>query len=169
MFIAGGGKGACRFCGSASTPSLLAIGNVCSDPECQDRAKSVCEKTLSCGHHCCGVKGEEKCLPCLHGCGEKEGATVDHPPLKQDADDMCMICYTEGLSCAPCIQLECCHVFHYHCCHNALTKKWSGPRITFRFMFCSICEVSHFHCYMDGILKVFYYDYFRKRIYLILT
>ena len=66
----------------------------------------------------------------------------DAPPLKQDADDMCMICYTEGLSCAPAIQLECGHVFHYHCCFNALSKKWSGPRITFRFMFCSICEVS---------------------------
>ena len=59
----------------------------------------VCDKTLPCGHTCCGVKGEEKCLPCLLGC------TSGDPKLKQDADDMCMICYTEGLSCAPCIQV----------------------------------------------------------------
>ncbi len=42
------------------------------------------------------------------------------------------------------MQLECGHVFHYHCCRNTLTKRWSGPRITFRFMFCSICVVSIF-------------------------
>ena len=59
----------------------------------------VCDKTLSCGHTCCGVKEEEKCLPCLNGCSSGD------PKLKQDADDMCMICYTEGLSCAPCIQV----------------------------------------------------------------
>ena len=95
----GGGKGSCRFCGTTSNTGLLAIGNVCMDPECQERAGMVCDKTLPCGHTCCGVKEEEKCLPCLLGC------TSEDPKLKQDADDMCMICYTEGLSCAPCIQV----------------------------------------------------------------
>ena len=60
----------------------------------------MCDKTLSCGHMCCGVKGEEKCPPCLHGCASETGGK-----LKQDADDMCMICYTEGLFCAPVIQV----------------------------------------------------------------
>ena len=41
-----------------------------------------------------------------------------------------------------CMQLTCGHVFHYHCCRNALTKRWSGPMIAFRFMFCSLCVVS---------------------------
>lgn len=59
----------------------------------------MCDQTLTCGHPCSGVKGEEECLPCLHGCAALEAN------LKQDADDMCMICYTEGLSCAPCIQV----------------------------------------------------------------
>ena len=59
----------------------------------------VCDKTLSCGHPCNGVKGEETCLSCLHGCAS------DNPKLRQDADDMCMVCYTEGLACAPCIQV----------------------------------------------------------------
>ena len=83
---------------------MLAIGNVCGDPECQERAKNVCQKTLPCGHLCCGVRDEAKCLPCLQGCKPREG-DENTPPLKQDADDMCMICYTEGLSCAPCIQV----------------------------------------------------------------
>ena len=59
----------------------------------------MCNKTLACGHACSGVKGEKECLPCLHGCSPPEAK------LKQDADDMCMICYTEGLSCAPCVQV----------------------------------------------------------------
>lgn len=59
----------------------------------------VCDKTLACGHACSGVKEEKECLPCLHGCSPPEAK------LKQDADDMCMICYTEGLSCAPCVQV----------------------------------------------------------------
>ena len=62
----------------------------------------VCDKTLPCGHPCSGVKGEENCLACLHGCA------TDNPKLKQDADDMCMVCYTEGLSCAACIQVCAC-------------------------------------------------------------
>ena len=76
---------------------------MCADPECQERATNVCDKTLVCGHACCGVKDEGQCLPCLHGCASSEG-----PKLKQDADDMCMICYTEGLSCGPCIQVCVC-------------------------------------------------------------
>ena len=64
------------------------------------RSIEVCENTLACGHPCNGVKGEEVCLPCLHGC------VSDTTKLKQDADDMCMICYTEGLSCAPCVQVR---------------------------------------------------------------
>ena len=32
-------------------------------------------------------------------------------------------------------------MFHYHCCRHALTKRWSGPMIAFRFRFCSLCEV----------------------------
>ena len=67
----------------------------------------MCEKTLPCGHQCGGVKGEEECLPCLHGCSPPVGAdTSNWDKLKQDADDMCMICYTEGLSCAPSIQVS---------------------------------------------------------------
>ena len=73
----------------------------------QERAQTVCEKTLPCGHHCCGVKDEADCLPCLHGCSPPDGVDKDRwSKLKQDADDMCMVCYTEGLSCAPSVQVR---------------------------------------------------------------
>ena len=42
---------------------------------------------------------EEECLPCLHNCPPYQDK------LKQDADDMCMICFTEALSAAPAIQV----------------------------------------------------------------
>ena len=100
LAVPGGGKGACRFCGTVSNTGMLSIGTVCSDPECQERAVTVCDTTLACGHPCSGVKGESECLPCLHGCSPPEAK------LRQDADDMCMICYTEGLSCAPCVQVS---------------------------------------------------------------
>jgi len=63
----------------------------------------VCTKTLSCGHLCGGIFGEEACLPCLHQC-----RLEDRELLKQDADDMCMICFTEALSAAPAILV--CHL-----------------------------------------------------------
>lgn len=55
---------------------------------------------LSCGHMCGGIYNESPCLPCLHGCNS------DNSSLKQDADDMCMICFIEALSCAPAIQVS---------------------------------------------------------------
>lgn len=50
---------------------------------------------------CGGVLGESQCLPCLHGCS-------NNATLRQDSDDMCMICFTEALSCAPAIQVSTC-------------------------------------------------------------
>lgn len=65
----------------------------------QEHARNACSKLHPCGHMCGGIKGEAVCLPCLHGCSS-------NPTLKQDADDMCMICFTEALSCAPAIQVR---------------------------------------------------------------
>lgn len=48
---------------------------------------------------CGGVQNEAVCLPCLHGC-------CANTSLRQDADDMCMICFTEALSCAPALQVH---------------------------------------------------------------
>lgn len=73
--------------------------------------------------------------------------------LKQDADDMCMICFTEALACAPAIQLVCGHVFHVHCTRNVLTTRWPGPRITFSFSQCPICKSPIEHPVLSELLK----------------
>lgn len=65
----------------------------------QEYGKNACTKLLNCGHMCGGTFGETQCLPCLHGCSNDAS-------LRQDSDDMCMICFTEALSCAPAIQVS---------------------------------------------------------------
>lgn len=155
----GMGSGVCRFCGSASNTGLLAIGNVCAESECQEYSRTACSKTLPCGHQCGGVKDEANCLPCLHGCVSSD--------LKQDADDMCMICFTEALSCAPTIQLRCGHLFHLHCSASALTRRWPGPRITFAFSLCPICKAPIEHDSLQELLKpikVLFEDVKRKAL-----
>ena len=91
--------------------------------ECVGYAKTACTATLACGHACGGIAGEEPdCLPCLHGCspavgkGGTEGGGGGGQGLRQDADDMCMVCFTDALAPIPSIQLQCGHVFHAHCC-----------------------------------------------------
>jgi E3 ubiquitin-protein ligase MYCBP2 len=66
----------------------------------QEYSKIACERILECGHLCGGVRNETKCLPCLQGCSDKLGTI-----LKQDGDDMCMICFTDALAFAPAIQV----------------------------------------------------------------
>lgn len=157
---AGVSSGVCRFCGTTGNTGLLAIGNVCADHECQENAKIACNKVHSCGHICGGVRNERTCLPCLHRCAPGSD-------LKQDADDMCMICFTEALSCAPAIQLQCGHVFHLQCCRNVLLQKWVGPRITFGFSFCPICKVPIEHPNLMEQLasvKALYEDVRRKAL-----
>ncbi|KAB0796834.1 hypothetical protein PPYR_10895 [Photinus pyralis] len=138
-------SGVCRFCGATGNSGLLAIGNVCADQECQEYARTACTKLLNCGHMCGGVQGESTCLLCLHGCSSDSS-------LRQDADDMCMICFTEALSCAPAIQLKCGHVFHLHCSKAALMKRWAGPRITFSFALCPICKDNIDHVMLIDLL-----------------
>ncbi|KAI4471285.1 e3 ubiquitin-protein ligase mycbp2 [Holotrichia oblita] len=140
-----GTSGQCRFCGAVGSSGLLAIGNVCADQECQEYARTACTKLLTCGHMCGGVQGEFDCLPCLHGCSSDTS-------LRQDADDMCMICFTEALSCAPAVQLRCGHVFHLHCCKTVLMKRWAGPRITFSFSLCPICKSNMDHDVLRELL-----------------
>ncbi|EFA00365.2 E3 ubiquitin-protein ligase MYCBP2-like Protein [Tribolium castaneum] len=155
-----GMSGVCRFCGATGSSGLLAIGNVCADHECQEYGRTACPKLLNCGHMCGGILGENVCLPCLHGCSNE-------PNLRQDADDMCMICFTEALSCAPAIQLKCGHVFHLHCCKAVLMKRWAGPRITFSFSLCPICKEEIVHPTLDELLapiRDLYKDVKRKAL-----
>ncbi|XP_068123981.1 E3 ubiquitin-protein ligase MYCBP2 isoform X15 [Hyperolius riggenbachi] len=151
----------CRFCGSRNGTELSAVGSVCSDADCQEYAKTACSKTHPCGHPCGGVKNEDHCLPCLHGCDKNATS------LKQDADDMCMICFTEALSAAPAIQLDCSHVFHLQCCRRVLENRWLGPRITFGFMSCPICKNKINHTVLKDLMdpiKELYEDVKRKAL-----
>ncbi|XP_015122961.1 E3 ubiquitin-protein ligase MYCBP2 isoform X2 [Diachasma alloeum] len=160
----GASSGVCRFCGTTGNTGLLAIGNICSDHDCQEHAKNACSRIHPCGHICGGVRNEKTCLPCLHRC---QSIGTGDSQLKQDADDMCMICFTEALSCAPAIQLQCGHVFHLHCCRNVLMKRWVGPRITFGFSLCPICKISMEHPTLTEHLtsiKELYTDVRRKAL-----
>jgi len=139
----------CRFCGSsAALLDLLVPGAVCSQAECLEYGRNVCTKTLFCGHLCAGIRDEERCLPCLHGCASDDQTIC----LRQDADDMCMICFADALSAAPVILLDCGHAFHAHCCRMALQRRWPGPRITFTFMLCPICKRDMSHSSLQTLI-----------------
>ncbi|CAG9534611.1 unnamed protein product [Cercopithifilaria johnstoni] len=120
----------CRFCTAPLRPDQL-IDGLCDHEECRHFATFACQRQLPCGHICGGICDEEVCLPCMQ---------CRKPDIKQDADDLCAICFTDRLGGAPCIQLACNHVFHYRCARTVLEKRWNGPRIVFRFMQCPLCK-----------------------------
>ncbi|RXM92327.1 E3 ubiquitin-protein ligase MYCBP2 [Acipenser ruthenus] len=90
-------------CGRTKLFWLMALADS-KTMKAMEYAKTACSKTHPCGHPCGGVKNEEQCLPCLHGCDKSTSC------LKQDADDMCMICFTEALSAAPAVQKKINHL-----------------------------------------------------------
>jgi len=135
----------CRYCGGSSCAALPVMDGVCTQEECTQHQAASCGKTNPCGHPCGGIANESPCLPCLHGCDKTA-------KLKQDADDMCMICFTEALYPIPSILLACGHVFHLHCCRAVLTARWSGPRISFGFTNCPICKVRMVHPALNYLL-----------------
>jgi E3 ubiquitin-protein ligase MYCBP2 len=106
---AGASSGACcRFCegplgddGGVSQAIATGISNVCESKECKELALQCCDKTLPCTHACCGLRGEQPCLPCLHSC---DSESLDKP-LTQDHEDQCMICFTGALAEEPCIRV----------------------------------------------------------------
>ncbi|VIO97478.1 B-box zinc finger family protein [Brugia malayi] len=119
----------CRFCNAPLCPDQ--IDGLCNHEECRHFATFACQQQLPCGHICGGIRDEEVCLPCIQ---------CRKPDTKQDADDLCVICFTDRLGGAPCIQLACHHIFHYRCVRTVLEKRWNGPRIVFRFMQCPLCK-----------------------------
>lgn len=77
---------------AAPVPAPPALLNVCNSAECLEKRASSCEKTLACGHNCCGIRGERQCLPCL----EEECSFHKVADPGVTADDYCNICFTEG-------------------------------------------------------------------------
>ncbi|GAM20883.1 hypothetical protein SAMD00019534_040580 [Acytostelium subglobosum LB1] len=150
----------CRFCHSKLDLENLipkhGISNVCSNADCREKAPRNCTKVHPCGHYCYGVRDEEECLPCLHGCKRPENAAplTRNFKVTQDADDFCLVCWTECLSEAPSIQLDCGHVFHHTCIKHLLEARWVGARITLRFSKCPICKVSIQHPTLKALTSV---------------
>ncbi|CAB3398193.1 unnamed protein product [Caenorhabditis bovis] len=135
-FSPGNQNSFCRFCGNSVPSHEQNLDGTCSHDDCVNYAKTACNKVHSCGHFCGGIKDEVDCLPCM---------TCKRSDANQDSDDVCVICFTERLGAAPCIRLECDHIFHYHCVRMILDRRWNGPRIVFRFMHCPLCiqKISH--------------------------
>ncbi|VDK87337.1 unnamed protein product, partial [Litomosoides sigmodontis] len=133
----------CRFCTAPLLPDQL-IDGLCNHEECRHFSTLACQRRLTCGHICGGIRDEEVCLPCMQ---------CKKPDIKQDADDLCVICFTDRLGGAPCIQLTCEHVFHYHCVRTVLEKRWNGPRIVFRFMQCPLCRKQIDHSSLTDLIR----------------
>lgn len=131
----------CRFCleklKKPNRTSVAAFRAVCQKDECQDLLKTACDKQLPCGHFCQGSKYDDVCIPCLHPDCVK---AVPALTLEQTEDDYCNLCFSAGLGQAPCIQLDCKHIFHEECIMRVLEQKWTGPRINFKFTECPGCN-----------------------------
>jgi len=131
----------CRFCHATIDPRKVhhkpdwqfpGWDNVCHLEECNKRRSQSCGKVHRCGHVCIGIRGEKRCPPCFHpDCAQKGGSNWE---------DFCSICWTEDWTAAPCVQLECKHVVHYHCLIQKLEKKWPAARLVFNYMSCGECK-----------------------------
>ena len=132
----------CRYCGNPATNEELRI---CAAAECVTKAERSCVITKPCGHLCHGSRGEKHCCPCLHsGCGQQS-------PIPEE-DDVCGICYVDCLREAPCLQLDCGHIFHTHCLEDKLHKKWPTARVTFKFLECPLCCVPMSHPLLTSLV-----------------
>jgi len=144
----------CRFCHATIDPQKIhhkpnwqfpGWDNVCHLEECQKRRDQSCGKVHRCGHVCIGIRDEKRCPPCFHpDCAPKGGS---------NQEDFCSICWTEDWTAAPCVQLECKHVVHYHCLMKKLEKRWPAARLVFNYMTCGECKKPIKHPELRNILN----------------
>lgn len=138
---------------------------------CAEKERRACGKRHpDCGHWCGGVRGEERCLPCLHPeCRKKASSTSSSsssssplpPPSAStqlspkipDGDEWCPICWTESLSAAPAIRMACGHVLHHHCAEAMVRKGHTGGRrLTFKSIRCPLCQAIMQHPSIDALV-----------------
>jgi len=145
----------CRFCSTALMPDEIgadppspALALVCNNAICLEKRAMSCRRTHSeCGHPCHGTIGEEHCMSCIEdGCPSKSAYCTQQP------DDYCNICFTEELSEAPCIELDCGHIFHFQCMRQRLELKQylDTPSVSFSCAKCPLCNICISH---NSLLK----------------
>ena len=172
----------CRFCASRLDASnqwrhpagAIALKDVCTAQDCVKKAEACCERMLSCGCPCNGIKGEKACLPCLkHDLAiEEEFCPICTPVVAYErlvlallasllhAHALCVciwLCvpgYVEALKDAPCIKMTgpCTHVAHYACVLTKIESRWPGARISFEFRTCPVCKQNLAHPALEAVL-----------------
>jgi len=145
----------CRFCSVALMPDEIglnppseALKLVCNNSLCLEKRGMSCRKSHSnCGHPCNGTLDEKYCMSCIN-----DGCEYKHKYIKQEPDDYCNICFTEELSEAPCIELDCGHIFHFECIQKRLNIKQyhDSPAVNFSFSRCPLCAIKISH---NSLLK----------------
>ena len=145
----------CRFCSVALMPGEIglnppseALKLVCNNTSCLEKRSFSCTKLHSkCKHPCNGTLNEKYCMSCI-----KPDCINKHYYIKQEPDDYCNICFTEELSEAPCIELDCGHIFHYQCIKKRLNIKqyYDSPNVNFGFARCPLCNIRISH---NSLLK----------------
>ncbi|XP_024530918.1 uncharacterized protein LOC9631788 [Selaginella moellendorffii] len=120
---------------------------VCQEMECRQRLKQACTRNLHCGHHCCGVRGERNCLPCLEEECQKQKLSGK---ALASAEDFCGICLVEVLRSAPSILLQCGHIVHLHCAKRQIQQGCPGPQISFGYLKCPQCKLLMKHSKLDA-------------------
>jgi len=128
------------------------LASLCAAPECKAKAAEACDRVMSCGAACLGLKGVRPCLGCL-----REECT-QCSQFKAAPSDLCNICWVEELRAAPCLALDCGHIFHYACVKDKLRAKWVGARVTFKYLCCPLCDTfmaaPHIASIMEPELKL---------------
>ena len=121
----------CRYCNN-----MLEKNEICKNKKCQEILNIACEKVLTCGHLCLGVKKEINCPPCLETKCKKYSDLFN-----QNIDTSCQVCF-EKLSSSPIVILSCNHYIHYYCIIKKLKEGENlyGKKLDFNFIKCPVCE-----------------------------
>eukprot|EP00668_Euglena_longa_P046216 GGOE01061900.1.p1 GENE.GGOE01061900.1~~GGOE01061900.1.p1 ORF type:complete len:443 (+),score=82.16 GGOE01061900.1:43-1371(+) len=114
----------CRFCSAVIAVEADAQqGFHCSSEMCQEKGQRFCDKLLSCGHPCGGVRGEKECTPCVR-------CTLSH--------DRCAICLDKFPQ-NPVIKLVCGHVVHRDCMAESMEQcAVKGQKVFPRLLICPL-------------------------------
>ena len=124
-------KTRCKYCNN-----MLERNEICQNKKCQEILDIACEKVLSCGHVCLGVRKEINCPPCLQPKCKKYNDL-----FSQNIDTSCQICF-EKLITSPIVILSCNHYIHYFCIIKKLKEGENlyGKKLDFNFIKCPVCD-----------------------------